>query len=612
MRVNASRRVTRITRRNRGTAHVGWLLRRRGLVGGGHTGIRLRAVWILSIITPLLILGPLPAEAGTGKKFSLTPASGPVGTVVRAASDAPCAQSPDGEAVKVRLTLTDPSGKTKEYTAGADSSTGNWSIPQVVIRAADTGAGVPGYNQRGIYRIDVSCWFTDLGDGQQVSLTTYDSVQFDATTALTFDYQPASQKPGESVVATQISPCPQPASVAVANLYYFDNTGYREVARSSTSVDDSGNWASMSVVVPSTSQSALNFDVTCYLSGGPTFFYDPRVVTVNRDDPPSTDEPAAKYVALGDSYSSGEGNAGYALGTDEPGNRCHRSSLAYPTLLSLGSSKATRKNPVSSKLADLKFAACSGATTADLFGANPHNSDEPKQLSWLGSNTKVVTLTIGGNDLDFAGTLTKCVWTDNPIARLKIEGRPGCSNRPDVTTPLSNRMKALLRDDAASVKAPDGRSIFTISQVISEIRKAAPNARIYIAGYPFLFGNFGPKATATCHVGDVAGRLFGSSVPASLFVRYDDAVWIESQTAVLNAGIKRQVNAAKDRGIPVEFVNVASDMTGHGVCDKEASWINGVTVKPENLSELAPDTFHPNQLGQRSYADSMINAGTLR
>ncbi len=39
------------------------------------------------------------------------------------------------------------------------------------------------------------------------------------------------------------------------------------------------------------------------------------------------------YVALGDSYSAGEGDRPYEPGTDTKTNTCHRSEKAYPTMI---------------------------------------------------------------------------------------------------------------------------------------------------------------------------------------------------------------------------------------------------------------------------------------
>ena len=43
--------------------------------------------------------------------------------------------------------------------------------------------------------------------------------------------------------------------------------------------------------------------------------------------------PLTNYVALGDSYQSGEGAGDYLAGTDTDANKCHRSVHAYPQRL---------------------------------------------------------------------------------------------------------------------------------------------------------------------------------------------------------------------------------------------------------------------------------------
>jgi lysophospholipase L1-like esterase len=88
---------------------------------------------------------------------------------------------------------------------------------------------------------------------------------------------------------------------------------------------------------------------------------------------PAQAAPAVNYVALGDSYASGVG-AGSVSGS------CGQSPNAYPALWATASSPAS-----------FKFAACSGATTSDVISS---------QLSSLSSSTTLVSMTIGGNDLD--------------------------------------------------------------------------------------------------------------------------------------------------------------------------------------------------------------------
>src|SRR3954453_21255272 len=103
------------------------------------------------------------------------------------------------------------------------------------------------------------------------------------------------------------------------------------------------------------------------------------VVCVLAGAVPGGAAPADRYVALGDSYSSGTGTRTYTDST------CQRSVYAYPSLVA-----ANRPNT------SLVFAACSGATTSDVLN---------NQVSSLTSTTKFVTITVGGNDAGFSSVI---------------------------------------------------------------------------------------------------------------------------------------------------------------------------------------------------------------
>ena len=124
------------------------------------------------------------------------------------------------------------------------------------------------------------------------------------------------------------------------------------------------------------------------------------------------------YVAMGDSYSSGVGNAPYSDSTStfvasgttgagvqmsSPGNSladgCDRSALAQGSFatslaLSLGMTAYTD-------------VACSGATSTQMLRAD---RGEPAQIHAVGSNVTLVTLTAGGNDApSWESVVEKCV-----------------------------------------------------------------------------------------------------------------------------------------------------------------------------------------------------------
>jgi GDSL-like Lipase/Acylhydrolase family len=99
---------------------------------------------------------------------------------------------------------------------------------------------------------------------------------------------------------------------------------------------------------------------------------------------------ATKYVALGDSYSSGTGTRTYF----EP--NCQRSIYAYPYLLHNAHPEWTFVD-----------AACSGAKTGDVVNT---------QATSLTADTNWVSYTIGGNDAGFSSVITECAlpsWASN-------------------------------------------------------------------------------------------------------------------------------------------------------------------------------------------------------
>ncbi|MEV7180268.1 SGNH/GDSL hydrolase family protein [Kitasatospora sp. NPDC093679] len=142
------------------------------------------------------------------------------------------------------------------------------------------------------------------------------------------------------------------------------------------------------------------------------------------------------YVALGDSYSSGEGTGDY-IGS---AGSCNRSLHAYPALW------ASAHSPAS-----FAFVACSGATTADVID---------KQLSSVNGATTLVSISVGGNDAGFASAMQTCV----------LNGTNACLT-------AVNNAKSF-----ATSKLPA-----LLDQVYAGIRNRAPSARVVVLGYPHLY-----------------------------------------------------------------------------------------------------------------------------
>ena len=144
----------------------------------------------------------------------------------------------------------------------------------------------------------------------------------------------------------------------------------------------------------------------------------------------------ARYVALGDSYSSGLGAGNYISSSGS----CHLSNDAYPEQWSDDNSPAS-----------FVSVACSGATTADVIGS---------QVSALSASTTLASITIGGNDAGFAGVMATCV----------LESTSSCLNAVSAAEAfITSQLRARL------------------DTTLQTIRTDAPSAKIVVLGYPDLY-----------------------------------------------------------------------------------------------------------------------------
>ena len=151
---------------------------------------------------------------------------------------------------------------------------------------------------------------------------------------------------------------------------------------------------------------------------------------------PADASAAVRYVALGDSYSSGLGAGGYLASSGS----CERSANAYPEQW------AARNSPAS-----FVSAACSGATTASVLRG---------QVSALNVRTTLVSITIGGNDAGFATVMETCV----------LSSSRSC-------------LKAVAKAERFIAASLPGR----LNRTLATIRADAPNARVVVIGYPELY-----------------------------------------------------------------------------------------------------------------------------
>lgn len=190
---------------------------------------------------------------------------------------------------------------------------------------------------------------------------------------------------------------------------------------------------------------------------------------------PASAQTTVRYVALGDSYSSGVGAGSY---TSSSGS-CDRSTKAYSQLW------ANANDPAS-----YVSVACSGATTGTVISS---------QLSALSSSTTLVSITVGGNDVGFSSVMETCV----------LDSTSSCVSAVDAA-------------EAKMTSTLPG----SLNSVLADIATDAPDAHVVVLGYPDLYdlsksaGCIGLSTTDRTDLNVAAGVLDGQISAAA--ARYGD------------------------------------------------------------------------------------------
>ena len=153
--------------------------------------------------------------------------------------------------------------------------------------------------------------------------------------------------------------------------------------------------------------------------------------------------PGSRYVNMGSSFAAGAGTGPAPAGSPA---RCYQSTASYAHLL------AERLNLA---LADVS---CGGATSAHILNAW---NELPAQIDAVTLDTKLVTITIGGNDIAFAGNLTAASCEQGEVIRVAGLALP-CPSRFPVADAAYTTLEQNLRDIARQIatRAPQARVVF--------------------------------------------------------------------------------------------------------------------------------------------------------
>jgi lysophospholipase L1-like esterase len=250
------------------------------------------------------------------------------------------------------------------------------------------------------------------------------------------------------------------------------------------------------------------------------------------------------YVALGDSFT-----AGPLIPLQIQPFGCLKSNNNYAHL-----ARPSIKWPA------FRDPSCSGAQTRHMTQQQNVSPDgpNPPQFNALDSNTRLVTVGIGGNDIGFSEIIRECR-SDSP------EGSP-CQDRyvhPDGRDEISERIQAT---------APK------IAAVLQGIHARSPKADVYVVNYLPILPHEGPGCWPQIPVAD------------------DDVPYLRAKHQELNAMLAQQA-ALNGAGV----VDAYTAGIGHDACQLPVvRWVEPAV--PVNAA--AP--FHPNLGGMQGTAEVLL------
>jgi hypothetical protein len=340
------------------------------------------------------------------------------------------------------------------------------------------------------------------------------------------------------------------------------------------------------------------------------------------------------YLAMGDSFSSGEGDleggTWYEPGTDEQGNKatfenrnlCHLSRRSYPYLIA--KELGYLDGPLDSQITPesdgfFHSIACSGAVIRNIIGGSDRGtvSCPSEQYVFKLSNNQYCT--------DFTGLLDN--WQPGRVRQLDffnpvLGGYSETDQKPEVITIGIGGNDAGFGDviqactnvgtcPQAEHGSPEaGQLAFTIAMLkpklvdtYKKVKQASPESRVYVHGYPIFI-----KGT---------GGNCGNNVHLDF-----------KETAMVEEGIKytNAVVEASAREAGVFYVDVSNILSGVNLCseaeDRNMAF-NGATAGNDIDSTLANvlslgiciprtgclgnESFHPNALGHQRYKQTILS-----
>jgi hypothetical protein len=302
------------------------------------------------------------------------------------------------------------------------------------------------------------------------------------------------------------------------------------------------------------------------------------------------------YLALGDSFSSGEGeldDSFYLGGTNNGDEKCHTSVRSYPYLVA---------NLLNIDPNYMKSVACSGARTVDIVGLdssyqgqgdrlgenglNLSNFDRVSAQSWAKEyflpgrvhqesfvskyKPSVITVGIGGNDAGLMQKLTACIGPDTCDWAGTAEGR---------------------EKSAIEIKNLFGKLV----QTYQSLHAASPRTKIYAVGYPNIINPIGQCSALT-----------------NFLLSDSEKQFIGNGITYLNQVVEAAAGAAG-----IKYIDIQASYGDNVICGAETPSAMNLIKLGDDFSPISSlkwmkvigqESFHPNYLGHVYAAGAIIDS----
>jgi lysophospholipase L1-like esterase len=238
------------------------------------------------------------------------------------------------------------------------------------------------------------------------------------------------------------------------------------------------------------------------------------------------------YVALGSSYAAGPAVTEKAADSLGP---CGQSRDNYARQLA--------------RLRGLTLIdrSCGGATTVDVLHGGQFGL--PPQLDGLTPDARLVTVTIGGNDVRYMADLGVAA------CRHKAEETHAAPTRPCPPPAAGFDMEQAFTATAANLRA-----------IAAEVRRRSPQARLVFVDYITVLPSAAPCAVVSLTGADAEGLRLRAE-----------------RLARLTAEVAREAGA--------DLIKASNLSRGHDACAAEP-WVQGYALKA-NPADWGPVAFHP-------------------